>query len=170
MNTSLKDSVAKIGRYQTVSAGQLLPLEATYAIADNCVGLHLQSAGRAAARRFDEVFRPLALTGGQFTMMLMLHRAAPINVGNLAQRLVMDRSTATANLKPLERRNLVRSVPHETDRRTRLLALTAAGKAALANALELWTKANERVTRGLSKSEIRALCQTLRRISAKSSA
>jgi DNA-binding MarR family transcriptional regulator len=168
MNTSLKDSVAKIGRYQPIGARQLLSLEATSAIAGNCVGLHLQSAGRAAARRFNEVFRPLALTGGQFAMMLMLHRAAPINLGKLAQRLAMDRSTATANLKPLERRNLVRSVPHETDGRTRLLALTAAGRAALANALELWTKANEQVTQGLSRCEIRTLCQTLRRIAAQS--
>jgi DNA-binding MarR family transcriptional regulator len=168
MSASFRYSFAKIGGYQSNSpAARGEPsLEATYGIADNCVGLHLQFAGRAVARRFDAAFRPLALTGGQFAMMLTLHRAAPINVSDLAGHLLMDRSTATANLKPLERRNLVRSVPYDTDRRARLLTLTTAGRAALANAIELWAKANDLVTRGLSKNEMRALCQTLRRISA----
>jgi DNA-binding MarR family transcriptional regulator len=167
MSAHQKVSFGKLGRYQpkAVGAPRKLRLEETYAIADNCVGLQLRAVGRAVARRFDATFRPLALTGGQFAMMLTLHRAAPINVGKLAERLVVDRSTVTGNLKPLERRNLVRSVPHDSDGRARLLILTAAGRAALANAIELWAKANDLVTRGLSKSEPHTFCRSLRHIS-----
>ncbi|MCI0430181.1 MAG: MarR family winged helix-turn-helix transcriptional regulator [Rhodospirillales bacterium] len=140
-------------------------LESTYEIAENCVGLHMQSAGRAAARHFDDVLRPLSLTNWQFAMLLTLHRAAPVTIGHLAERLAMDRTTAAANLKPLERRGLVESGPHQTDRRVRLVALMDAGRAALADAVELWADADDVVTQGLSDSEVRTLCQTLRRIS-----
>ena len=102
----------------------MLPLEATYAIAETCLCLHVQTAGRAVARHADDVFRPLGLTNGQFAMLLTLHRAAPVTVGDLAKRLTMDPSTATADLKPLERRGLVVSRSHATDGRVRLVALT----------------------------------------------
>jgi DNA-binding MarR family transcriptional regulator len=166
MKTSVNRSRAGMGRYQpsSTAARQTLSLESTYAVAENCVCLHLQSAGRAVARNFDDVFRPLSLTSGQFAMMLTLHRAAPVTVGELAGHLAMDRSTATANLKPLERRNLVGSEPHHTDKRARLVALTADGRALLADAVELWAKGNDLVTQGLSESDVLTLCHTLRRI------
>ena len=103
----------------------MLPLEATDAIAETCLCLHVQTAGRAVARHADDVFRPLGLTNGQFAMLLTLHRAAPVTVGDLAKRLTMDPSTATADLKPLGRRGLVVSRSHATDGRVRLVALTA---------------------------------------------
>jgi DNA-binding MarR family transcriptional regulator len=143
----------------------MLSLESTYQIAENCVCLHVQSAGRAVAKHFDEVFRPLGLTNWQFATLLTLHRAAPVTVGDLAERLSMDRTTVTANLKPLERRRLVYSRPHDTDGRARLIALSNAGRAALADAVELWAEAEGLATQGLNESEVQALCQTLRRIS-----
>ncbi len=77
----------------------------------------------------------------------------------------MDRTTATANLKPLERRRLVYSRLQDTDGRARLIALSDAGRAALADAVELWAEAEGLATQGLNESEVQALCQTLRRIS-----
>jgi len=167
MKTTVSHSRAPSRRYKPISTApqQMLSDASAYAIAENCVCSHLQSAGRAAARSFDDVFRPLALTSGQFAMMLTLHRAAPITVGELAERLAMDQSTATANLKRLERRKLARSAPHKTDGRARLVALTAAGRVALADAIELWAQANSLVTRGLSDSDVLILCQALRQIS-----
>ena len=82
----------------------MLSLEATYAIAETCLCVHVQTARRVVARHADSLFRPLGLTSGQFAMLLTLHRAAPITVGDLAKRLTMNPSTATADLKPLERR------------------------------------------------------------------
>jgi DNA-binding MarR family transcriptional regulator len=143
----------------------MLPLEATYAIAETCLCLHVQTAGRAVARHADDVFRPLGLTNGQFAMLLTLHRAAPVTVGDLAKRLTMDPSTATADLKPLERRGLVVSRSHATDGRVRLVALTDFGRAVLAGAIEFWAAADDRATRRFSESEVRTLCLTLRRLS-----
>lgn len=52
----------------------------------------------------------------------------------------MDRTTLTAELKPLARRGLVRVAADKKDRRARRLALTAAGRKRLAEALPLWRR------------------------------
>jgi DNA-binding MarR family transcriptional regulator len=143
----------------------MLSLEVTYRIAETCLCLHVQKAERVVARRVDGVFRPLGLTSGQFAMLLTLHRAAPITVGGLAKRLTMNPATVTAGLKPLERRGLAASRSHATDGRVRLVALTDIGRTVLADAIELWSAADDRATRRFSANELHALCLALRRIS-----
>lgn len=54
--------------------------------------------------------------------------------------LAMDRTTLTANLKPLERHGLVAVAADPADRRSRRLALTADGRAALAAAVPIWRR------------------------------
>ncbi|HEY6382477.1 MAG TPA: MarR family transcriptional regulator, partial [Pseudolabrys sp.] len=49
-----------------MSSSQQLPLSATHLVRDNCLCLHVQRAARGLARSFDDVFRPLDLTHGQF--------------------------------------------------------------------------------------------------------
>ena len=74
---------------------------------DTCLCLHAQRAARALARRFDEALRPAGLTNGQFSLLMSLNRPEPPTSGSVAALLAMDRTTLTANLKPLERRRLV---------------------------------------------------------------
>lgn len=50
----------------------------------------------------------------------------------------MDRTTLTANFKPLERRGLVDIMVDPTDRRGRPLTMTEAGRALLASAVPIW--------------------------------
>lgn len=59
-------------------------------------------------------------------------------IGAVAELLVMDRSTVTANLKPLERAGLISVAVDEQDRRGRRVALTDAGRAVLAQATKVW--------------------------------
>src|SRR5918911_672607 len=115
-----------------------LPFETTIEVRDACLCLHLQRAARAVARRFDEVLRPLGLTSGQFSLLMSLNRPEPPTIGSVAALLAMDRTTLTANLKPLERRGLVRVTVDPSDRRSRRLVLTSAGRALLASAVPIW--------------------------------
>jgi DNA-binding MarR family transcriptional regulator len=93
-------------------------------------------------RQFDEILRPLDLTNGQFSLMMSLNRPEPPSIGSVAELLAMDRTTLTAALKPLERRGLVKISVDQEDRRSRRLALTAAGRAKLAKAFPLWKEAH----------------------------
>jgi DNA-binding MarR family transcriptional regulator len=115
-----------------------LPLSATHQVRDACLCLHVQRAARALARRFDEVFRPLDLTHGQFSLLMSLNRPEPPSIGSVAALLAMDRTTLTANLKPLERRGLVKVSVDKEDKRSRQLTITAAGRALLARSFPLW--------------------------------
>ncbi len=125
----------------------------TIRVRDACLCLHLQRASRAVARHFDEVFRPLGLTSGQFSLMMALNRPAPPTIGSVASLLAMDRTTLTAALKPLQRRGLLRVTIDPADRRNRRLGLTEAGRDLLARAVPVWERAHKAVERRLGQSD-----------------
>uniref|UniRef100_A0A372IPA5 MarR family transcriptional regulator n=2 Tax=Paracidobacterium acidisoli TaxID=2303751 RepID=A0A372IPA5_9BACT len=114
--------------------------ETTLLVRDCCLCLHVQRAARALARRFDEALRPLDLTNGQFSLMMSLNRPEPPAMGSVASLLAMDRTTLTAALKPLERRDLIHITADPSDRRSRLLALTPKGRSLLARAVPIWER------------------------------
>jgi DNA-binding MarR family transcriptional regulator len=138
--------------------------ETTRHIRDHCLCLASQRAARALARRFDEALRPTGLTSGQFSLLTSLNREEPPSIGSVAALLAMDRTTLTANLKPLERRGLLVSGVDPDDRRGRRLALTEAGRALLAAATPIWRRTHEVVDQLLEEGEAQALRAGLRRL------
>ena len=129
-----------------------VPFETTRFVRDACLCLHLQRAARALARRFDEVFRPLGLTSGQYSLMMSLNRPEPPSIGSVASLLAMDRTTLTAALKPLQRRGLVTVMVDADDRRSRRLKLTGAGRALLARAVPVWRRTHGEIERVLPRA------------------
>jgi len=121
-----------------VSSPNKVPYATTLLVRNHCLCLHVQRAARALARRFDEAFRPLGLTNGQFSLLMSLNRPDPPPMGPVANLLAIDRTTLTAALKPLERRGLVLVEKDENDRRSRILILTAKGLELLARAVPIW--------------------------------
>ena len=114
-------------------------------VRDHCLCLHAQRAARALARRFDAAFRPLGLTSGQFSLLMALNRPEPPPMAAWRRCSAMDRTTLTAALKPLERRGLVAVGAGRSDRRSRGLALTDAGRALLAAAVPVWRRVHAEV-------------------------
>ena len=121
-----------------MSKADSVPLATTLDVRDACLCLHAQRAARALARRFDDAFRPLGLTNGQFSLLMSLNRPEPPGMGSVAELLALDRTTLTAALKPLTRRGLVEVFADLDDRRGRRLSLTPAGGALLAKAAPVW--------------------------------
>ena len=83
---------------------------------------------------------------------------------DVAALLAMDRTTLTANLKPLERRGLVKVKADKADKRSRRLILTAAGRALLVAAAPVWTKAHAETERALTRSSADTLRATLQEL------
>lgn len=110
-------------------------------VEQSCFCFAAQKAARAIGRRYDAALRPTGLSNWQFTLLLMLVRDAAPTIGALAQHLATDRTTVTANLKPLERRGLLAIEADADDRRIRRIVLTQAGRALLAEAYPLWEAA-----------------------------
>jgi DNA-binding MarR family transcriptional regulator len=119
--------------------------QTTEYVRDHCLCLAAQRVARTLARRFDEALRPVGLTSGQFSLLMSLNQPAPPSIGSIASLLAMDRTTLTANLKPLERRGLVETKVDPADRRGRLLILTAPGRKLLQNALPIWQRTHGEV-------------------------
>jgi DNA-binding MarR family transcriptional regulator len=141
------------------------PFETTLHVRDTCLCLHTQRAARALARRFDDAFRPLGLSNGQFSLLMSLNRPEPASMGSVAALLAMDRTTLTANLKPLARRGLVSVTVDKEDRRSRRLTLTPAGRALLMAAVPVWKKTHAAVERLLARSSPEDLRAALRALS-----
>jgi len=142
-----------------------LPYETTLHVRDHCLCLGAQRAARALARHFDEAFRPLAITNGQFSLLMALNRPEVPTIGAVAALLAMDRTTLTAALKPLERRGLIATNADHTDRRSRRLSLTTSGKALLIKAVPIWRSTHEGIDALLTGTVMTDLQASLRRLS-----
>lgn len=133
----------------------------TLHVKDHCLCLATQRAARALARRFDEAFRHLGITSGQFSLLMSLNRPEPPPLSAVASLLAMDRTTLTANLKPLERRGLIQVERSPKDRRRRLLKLTEDGKALLARAAPIWKSEHDKIDAEISTTSDADLRATL---------
>jgi DNA-binding MarR family transcriptional regulator len=147
-----------------MSKDKSVSFSTTRHVHDHCLCFATQRAARALARRFDEVLRPVGLTSGQFSLLMSLNQPEPPSVGSIARLLGMDRTTLTANLKPLERQGLVETTIDPDDRRGRLLVLKAAGRRRLNAALPIWHSAHSEVDR-LLRSDAKRLRAGLRALS-----
>ena len=142
--------------------------ETSHYVRDTCLCLHAQRTARALARRFDDAFRSLDLTSGQFSLLVSLNRAGPPSIGSVASLLAMDRTTLTAALKPLERRRLVKVSVDVKDRRSRLLKLTGKGRALLSRALPIWQAMHTRLEKQLANADPHRLRSDLHALSGSS--
>ncbi len=142
-----------------------VPFETTHLVRDTCLCLHAQRAARMLSRRFDVALRPVGITSGQFSLLNALNRPEPPSLGPVAQLLVMDRTTLTAALKPLERDGLIAIEPDPKDRRSRLLRLTEKGREVLASAVPIWRDLHAAIEAGLPELEPDALRGALKVLS-----
>ena len=148
-----------------MSKKDFLPLEITHLVRDNCLCMHLQRAARAMARRFDDALRPHGLTSGQFSLLMSLNRPDAPTITSVANLLAMDRTTLTANIKPLERRGLLTVTIPESDKRSRCLSLTDEGRALLAAAFPTWVASHKEVDDLIGDSEANRLRANLVKLS-----
>ena len=127
---------------------------------ENCTCFILRKATRTVTQLFDEVMQPCGLRATQFMLLAAISSMGSVAIRQLSQALVMDRTTLTRNLKPLESQKLVKIVPGE-DRRTRNLTLTGKGRKTFKNALPLWRQAQSQVIERLTPKRWKELLKNL---------
>ena len=153
-----------------MSTRKELSWEATCHIRETCLCVRVQRAARALARYFDDALRPVGLTHGQFSLLAALNQAVPPIIGEVAAALAMDRTTLTANLKPLERRSLVKIAVDAKDRRSRRLVITGKGRAVLKAAFPAWKAAHAGVDDAVGAPRVDRLRADLRAVAQMESA
>jgi DNA-binding MarR family transcriptional regulator len=119
-------------------------------VVSSCACFNLRKASRVVTQHFDKMLKPSGLLITQFTILVAISMAKSGTINELAERLVMDRTTLTRNLKPMEREGWLKSEPGQ-DQRTRVVILTLNGETALAQALPLWKQAQNDVEEALGQ-------------------
>ena len=146
------------GRFRRISSGPSLPVLP-------CACANLRRASRAVSQIYDEQVRRAGLTIGQFTLLQVLVRAGELTQGSLGQILVLDSTTLTRTLRPLEREGWIRRKPGR-DRRERRIVLTKAGRARYRRALPGWNRAQKAIRARLGPKRWKELLAELSRLAA----
>jgi len=131
-------------------------------VANVCVASNLRRASRAVSQLYNEIMRPTGLRGTQFTLLVALCLTGSISISRLAQILIMDRTTLSRNLKPLDKQRLVKIFQGE-DRRIRMVTLTDKGHVILSKALPLWEKAQTRIVNQLGRKKFETMLDNLKK-------
>jgi len=114
----------------------------------NCTCFNLRKASRAVTQMYDEALKPTGLRATQVSVLAMIAGEEPLTMTGLANRLVMDRTTLTRNLKPLMADGLINNVPGP-DKRQRLVQITDRGRHRFDEAKPLWSDVQNRLADAL---------------------
>lgn len=105
---------------------------------------------------YDDALKPTGLKLSQYSVLANLAQVEDPSITDLADRLMMDRTTLTRNLRPLEKAGWVR-IGRGGDARARAVALTAQGRRLLEAARPVWRAAEIAVRDRLGPDGGRAL-------------
>lgn len=109
-----------------------------------CCCFNLRKVTRAITQFFDRHLEPARVRATQFTLLVELANASGKTLTEMAEDLVMDRTTLTRNLKPLDKAGLITNIPL-SDKRSKGYALTEKGREVLEKGLPLWRSAQDQI-------------------------
>jgi DNA-binding MarR family transcriptional regulator len=131
-----------------------LDLKQCMDIGQTCTVFNLRKASRVVTQLYEEIMKPSGILPTQFTLLVASRAWGPITISSMAEALVMDRTTLTRNLKPLERDGLLSVSPGKVDQRAREVSLTSKGLKQLKQALPLWNEAQRKIKQSLGATRL----------------
>jgi len=105
-----------------------------------CTNFKLRQLTRRVSQHYDRVLGACGLKTTQYSLLTHIDRLGPVRPGDLAAAMAMDASTLTRNLRPLLEHGWALMGPG-TDGRSRLVTLTASGRAKRSEAQRAWKRA-----------------------------
>ena len=117
----------------------------------NCACFNVRKSARVLTKHYDNALQPLELKPTQFTILAVLSSVDAITVTDLADYMILDRTTLTRNLRPLEKQGMIKTGAGD-DRRTRMISLSKKGLSKLENAIPLWKQAQKEVNEYLGNN------------------
>lgn len=128
-----------------------------------CVFANVRLLGRVVTSYYDEALKPVDLRASQLALMWAVLASEPVEMGRLGNVTQTDQTTLSRTVDKLRQAGLV-GIEAGTDRRVRLLRLTAKGRRQFARAIPLWDEAQRGIDRWLSVASVRALARQARRM------
>ena len=126
-----------------------------------CACFDLRKATRAVSRMYDDFLRDAGLNVTQFSLLRLIRTEKEISVSTLGRYMVMDSTSITRALAPLERDNLINSRAG-ADKRMRIISLTRKGVKLVGDAEPKWRRAQEVLMEAIGKDRWSAMRRLLR--------
>jgi DNA-binding MarR family transcriptional regulator len=124
----------------------------------------INQAAISLERAVDARLRPWNLNQSQGSALRVLAQHGPQRMSHLARFLLQQTQTTTDLVDRLERRNLVRRIRHESDRRVVLVAITDEGKALLDEIGDSAWAVGVEAFGDLGEKDLQRATETVRRI------
>jgi DNA-binding MarR family transcriptional regulator len=119
--------------------------DAAINVATSCACFNIRKTARAITNFYDSVLLPpTGLRATHAILLMAIATGGSPTISQLAEAMVMDRTTVARELGPLEDQGLIRITPGG-DRRTRLVQLTDTGHAKRREIIPLWQQAQTRI-------------------------
>jgi DNA-binding MarR family transcriptional regulator len=125
-----------------------------------CPAFNIRAASRVITQLFDEILKPTGLQITQFAVLVGVVSLDSPSISQLAKGLVMDRTTLTRNLKPLEKEGLIK-ITSGDDKRNHFVKITPKGKSAMEKTLPYWEKARTVVSEEFGQKHLDGLLKDL---------
>lgn len=123
----------------------------------------LAQASHLISGEFHRVVTQKGLTVSEWRVLATLaSTAGPMSIGTLARLTVLKQPTLTRVLDRMESRNQVKRIPHGTDRRITLIAISPAGERFVAELIDLAAEHERRVLEPLGLERSAELKKTLK--------
>src|SRR5258705_10423084 len=126
-----------------------------------CACFDLRRATRAVSRMYDDFLRDAGLNITQFSMLRLICAEKELSISTLGRYMVMERTSITRALAPLQRDGLIRSRPG-ADKRIRIVSLTNKGRKLVEDAEPKWRQAQEALMQTIGEDRWRAMRTLLR--------
>lgn len=131
-------------------------LEAAARIAPDCALRQVRLLNRRISQWYEDALRPLGLRATQLTLLVAITHQRNARPADLAELLVMEKSTVSRTIDRLIDNDWVEALPAE-DGRAQILQLTIEGNRLLAAALPLWLQAQDQVEEAFGAKGLEAL-------------
>lgn len=121
-----------------------------------CICAQVRRVARKLSSLYDTFLSPEGLTITQYSLLANIGRAGELSHSVLAEKIGMDRTTLTRNLRPLTKAKWVAAASGK-DRRQHLLQVTAAGKRKLVRSWPLWEEAQRQLLSQIGSQSMQEL-------------
>jgi DNA-binding MarR family transcriptional regulator len=131
------------------------------AAAGGCTCFKLRRLTRRVTAVYDRTLSAAGIRVTQYSLLTHLRGLRDVPISQLAEKLDMDRTTLTRNLKPLLEAGWVGVEPSAEDARVRLVRITPAGEARWQTARTYWRQAQDEVNVTIGRANVAGLHQLL---------
>jgi DNA-binding MarR family transcriptional regulator len=125
-------------------------------IAGECLARRVRLLNRTITGIYDDSLRPMGLTSGQLSLLVVVAKRGPLSPGEVAKRMNMEKSTVSRNLDRMRQNGWVRVRQSDAGRKHEV-TLTRSGRDLIQKCLPAWDEAQTRARAMLGRGGVESI-------------